>query len=200
MVSTIIFDLAEVYLKGLLGVEHYLEPLVGIKAKEIQSRLQGKELISLFHGEISEEEYWSRIIERNNWKVDIGLLKKAVRNNFEEIEGTRKIIEKLKKMGFKLGLLSVHAKEWINHCVRKFDYHKLFHSTLYSFEVAASKPDKKVYKLVLQRLDSKPEECVFIDDNKKNLTPARELGITTIHFKNPEQLKKELRSLSIYVD
>ncbi|MDA2922753.1 HAD family phosphatase [Patescibacteria group bacterium AH-259-L07] len=199
-VTTIIFDLAEVYLKGLIGVEHILEPILGLSAKEIYPRLQGEDLASLFHGEISEDEYWQRIVKKNDWKVENGVLKKAIRENFEEIEGTREIIEQLKEKGYKLGLLSVHTKEWIEHCNKKFDYHKLFDSILYSFEVAASKPDKKVYKLILERLKAAPEECVFIDDSPVNLIPAEELGIKTIHFENPKQLKKELVSLGINLD
>ncbi|MFH1221694.1 MAG: HAD family phosphatase [Candidatus Micrarchaeota archaeon] len=199
MITTIIFDLSEVYLQGLAGVEHYLEPIINIKANEIKSGIRGPELIALFHGELSEEEYWLKIIEKNNWKVDVNTFKKAVRDNFKEIKGTREIIEQLNENGFKLGLLSVHTKEWIDHCLQKYDYHKLFHTTLYSFEVAASKPDKKVYHLILQRLGATPEECLFIDDNPKNLVPAQELGIATILFKNPEQLKKELTSLGIKI-
>lgn len=200
MITTIIFDLAEVYLKGLYGVEHILEPILDLSAKEIYSKLQGKDLEFLFHGKISEDEYLQRVIRKNKWKIENSILKKAIRDNFEEIKGTRKIIEKLKQRGYKLGLLSVHTKEWVDYCNEKFDYHKLFDSILYSFEVAASKPDKKVYKLILERLGARPKECIFIDDYFDNLIPARKLGIKTIHFKNPRQLKKELASLRINID
>lgn len=200
MITTIIFDLAEVYLKGLIGVEHYLEPILGINGKEIRRQLNDRELVSLFHGEITEEEYWLKIVQKNNWKVDIELLKKAIRDNFKEIGGVREIIEKLKEKGFKLGLLSVHAKEWVEYCEKKFDYHKLFDSRLYSFEVAVSKPDKKAYEMIMERLEASPDECIFIDDHESNLVPAKGMGIKTIHFKNPEQLKRELGSFSIIID
>ncbi len=191
-ITTIIFDLAEVLLTGLLGVERHLEPILGIRAEEIEKMLHGKELISLFHGEITEEEYWLKVTKKNRWDVNVRILKETIRSNFVEIEGTRRIVERLKEKGYKLGLLSVHTKEWVDHCVKKFDYHKLFHSTQYSFEVQLSKPDKRAYKLILQKLASKPEECLFIDDNPKNVKAAEELGMQTIHFKNAKQLKKEL--------
>lgn len=197
MITTIIFDLGGVYLKSFIGAEYHLEPILGIKAEEIYSKLLGKELDSLVRGKLTEEEYWLKIIEKNNWKVDIESLKKAIRDYFEEIKGTREIIERLKERSFKLGLLSVHVKEWIDYFDKKFDYHKLFHYTLYSFEVGLRKPEKRMYELILLKLDSKPEECIFIDDNSKYLVPAKELGMKTIHFKGPGQLENELRKMGI---
>jgi len=197
MITTIIFDLAEVYLKGFKGIEHYLEPILKMKPKEIYQKISGEEFIEFMHGEITEDGFWEKIIKRNGWDLDKKHFKKAIRDNFEEIEGTRDIIEELKKKGFKLGLLSVHSKEWIDYCEDKFDYHKLFDSVLYSFEVAVSKPDKKSYLLILEKLDAKPKECLFIDDRKGNIIGAKELGMETIHFKDSGQLKKELESLDL---
>jgi len=85
--TTIIFDLAEVYLKGLVGVEHILEPILGLSAREIFPKLKGDNMVALFHGEISEDEYWHNIIDKNGWEVENSVLKKAIRQNFEEIEG-----------------------------------------------------------------------------------------------------------------
>lgn len=148
MISTIIFDLAEVQITGLLGIGERLGSILGIPPNEIYHGILGPDLSAFFNGKMSEDEYWSRAIERNDWKTDISTLKSKVRENFVEIEGTREIIEKLKARGFRLGLLSVHAKEWIDYKSKKFDYHKLFHSVMYSFEVGVSKPDKMAYKLI----------------------------------------------------
>jgi FMN phosphatase YigB (HAD superfamily) len=38
---------------------------------------------------------------------------------------------------------------------------------------------------------------VYIDDNARNLVPARELGMAAIHFKNPAQLKLDLKELGV---
>ncbi len=192
MITTIIFDLSEVYLKGLIGVEHHLEPILKMSPNKIYPKLTGENFNQLMNGKISEEEYWQKIIKNKGFDIEVEHFKSAIRANFEEIGGTREIIEKLKLGEFKLGLLSVHAKEWVDYCEEKFDYHKLFHSTMYSFEVGISKPDKKAYELILEKLKVKPEECLFIDDKEKNIIAAEELGIKTIHFKGSNQLKKEL--------
>lgn len=198
MITTIIFDLGETYINGMMGVEHLLEPILNLKAKDIYPKLHTGDLTSLFHGEITEKEYLKKAINENNWKIGLNQFKKLIRNNFYEIEGVRDIIKELKP-NYKLGIISVHVKEWIEHCNKKFQIHKLFHSTLYSFEVGMQKPDIRMYKLMLKRLNVPPEECLFIDDREKNLIPARKLGIITILFKNAKQLRNKLNKLGIKI-
>ena len=200
MITTIIFDLAEVCLKGFYGVEDYLEDILNMKHNVIRNKLQVPEFRLLMEGKITEEEFWKKLIQRNEWNIEINEFKKAIRNNFEEIKGTRDIIEKLREKGFKLGLLSDHSREWIEHCNDKFDYHRLFHSTQYSFEVECCKTDKKTFELFLEKLGEKPEKCLFIDDSEKNIDTAKSIGLNTIQFKNPEQLRKELTFFSIIID
>ena len=39
------------------------------------------------------------------------------------------------------------------------------------------KPYKSIYLTLLDRFKLKPNECLFIDDNKKNVETARDLGM-----------------------
>lgn len=184
---------------GMVGIEKTLEPILKILAKEIEDKIYCDDLEKLFHGEISEEEYWEKVIAKNNWDVDTKLLKKTVRDNFAIIDGTREIIEELKRAGYKLGLLSIHAKEWIDHCEKKFDYHKLFDTIMYSFQVGVSKPQKEAFELILSEMKASPEETLFIDNSLNNTEAAKMLNINTILFKNPQQLRHELKNLNIKI-
>lgn len=195
MLKAIIFDLSEVLLHGLLGTEDYLKETYGLEIEN--SKWKIKELELFFHGQITEEEYWAAVIKEYNLPLNVDQLKAAVRSNFKEIEGTRNIIISLKEKGYKLGLLSVHTKEWVEYCEEKFGYHQLFDSTMYSFEVSVSKPDTKAYQLILEKLAIKPNECLFIDDTLVNVEAARQLGIQAVQFINAAQLKKDLANLGI---
>lgn len=196
MVKVIIFDLAEVYLKGLLGVEHRIAELLDLDPKAVYKSLHIPELTLLFKGRITEDEYWKRIIAITGWNLDIQKLKEEVRANFQEIEGTRKIIEGLRKR-YTVVVLSIHAKEWIEYCREQFMLSELFHHEFYSFGNGICKPDPQAYKHVLDKLKVPPEECIFIDDQERNLIPARQLGIKTIRFNNPDQLKEELKKVGV---
>ncbi|MBI3366747.1 HAD family phosphatase [Candidatus Roizmanbacteria bacterium] len=195
MIKGIVFDIPEVLLNGLLGTEKYLNKKYGLQITEDDWVINEFEM--LFHGKITEEQYFQALIEKYKWNIPIQKLKKAVRNNFKEIKGTRQIIQELKHRDYKLGLLSVHAKEWVEYCEEKYGYHKLFDSILYSFEVAMSKPNIKIYELILSKLEINPSECVFIDDKIRNIKAAGQLGIKTIQFKNHIILRKNLRSLRL---
>lgn len=193
--KTIIFDLSGVLIKGLVGIEHYLSHHI----KEIQvTDFFMSELDDFFLGKISEEEYWQAVLKKNKWDLSINEMKTAVRKNFEEIEGTREIIKSLKKR-YKLGLLSVHTKEWVEYCEEKISYTSLFDVVSYSFEALVCKPDKKAFKIILDRLHSKPEQALFIDDSPKNIETAKELGLTSILFQSAHQLKNDLNKFGIKI-
>ena len=54
------------------------------------------------------------------------------------------------------------------------------------------KPEEKFYEIACDRLNVKPENCVFLDDLGINLKPARAMGMTTIKVIDPEDAIKEL--------
>ena len=43
------------------------------------------------------------------------------------------------------------------------------------------------------RLGVKPEECIFIDDTKMNVTAANDLGMAALQYKSMDKLRKDLR-------
>lgn len=195
MISTIIFDLSGVYLHGLFGSTKHIQKRIDFKITD--SAIFIPAVDQLFLGQISEEEYWKTVIRKNSWNIAVDDLKYAVRKNFKEIKGTRKIIEKLRQNKYQLGLLSNHAKEWVEYCEITYKYHQLFHIILYSYEVALSKPSKDIFLVILKKLRAKPQECLFIDDYEKNLTTAKSLGIHTIYFTSAINLKKQLMKFKI---
>lgn len=197
MITTIIFDLSEVYLQGIFGSEKHLQEKVG---KTVTfSDIWIPEIELLFQGKITEDTYWQAILNKHKWQTTIGKLKGAARKNFIEIKGTRQIIEQLRKKGFTLGLLSNHAKEWIIFCEKTYKYHDLFKTIVYSYEVSLSKPNKEIFKIMLDRLNVKPEDCLFIDDNKNNIAAAKKLGMKTIKFTSAEDLQRSLHNFNINV-
>lgn len=194
-VNTIIFDLSDVLIKGLIGSERYL----GQYAHEITAKdFFMPELDDLFLGKISEVEYWQIVLKKRGWKLSLENMKFAVRKNFKEIKGVREIIERLRRK-YKLGLLSVHAKEWVEFCQAKYNYHSLFDAISYSFNELVCKPDKRAFEIILNYLKSKPDESLLIDDSLKNIQSAEELGIKGILFESPLQLKKDLANFSIKI-
>ncbi len=75
-----------------------------------------------------------------------------------------------------------------------------FHFKFNSYECGFAKPDIKFYKMVLKKLKIPAKDIVFIDDDRKNLIPAKKLGMKTILFKSNSQLIKDLKKLGVNVN
>ncbi len=91
------------------------------------------------------------------------------------------VAEKLAK-DYSLTILSNDVIEWSDYLRTKFDLNGLFKCIIVSGEVRYRKPNKKIYEILLDRIQSSPSDCIFVDDRFKNLIPASEMGIRTIRF------------------
>jgi 2-haloacid dehalogenase len=59
------------------------------------------------------------------------------------------------------------------------------------------KPDQAFYKILLDRYHLHADESLFIDDNLRNVKAAEALGITSIHFQSPGQLREQLKEFQL---
>lgn len=58
MIRSILFDLAEVYVAGMIGAEHEIAAATGRSPKDVFKQLNVAEVYDLFRGEIPEATYW----------------------------------------------------------------------------------------------------------------------------------------------
>jgi HAD superfamily hydrolase (TIGR01509 family) len=84
---------------------------------------------------------------------------------------------------------AIHYKAWR---VKYADTLKHFEKIFSSHEIGTRKPEEKSFKIVLDYLQCKPSETIFLDDNADNIHGADELGIATILVTSQEQMKEEL--------
>lgn len=108
-----------------------------------------------------------------------------------EIPGMRDLITRLKAAGYGVYGLT----NWSNvvyQVIRKFDILRMMDGTVISSEEKLIKPDPAIYKVLFERFNLKPEECVFVDDKLANVEGARKVGMPAIQFLNAKQLESEL--------
>lgn len=114
------------------------------------------------------------------------------------IEGTVEILRELKaKDRHKLIALTNWSAETFPIALGKYEFLHWFHGRVVSGEEKTRKPFMDIYTTLLTRYNINPQEAVFVDDNVRNLIPAEELGIKTIHFSSPDSLRQELVSLGV---
>lgn len=196
MINTIIFDLAEVLLTGFLGVDKKISTVLDVDKSKVVAVLYNDDFNELMEGKITEIDFWNRVIKMGGWDIPVNMLSTLIRDNFREIDGVRKLIGVL-KANYRLSLLSNHAREWIEYCENKFNYNHLFDVRMYSYNVGLRKPQAKIFEAMLDKMSTKPENCLFIDDSKENVISACKLGIQSVQFNSPEKLIEDLKSLGI---
>lgn len=113
------------------------------------------------------------------------------------IEGSEDLLISLKRAGHALHGLSNWSSETFALTRRKYAFFDLFETILLSGEVLLAKPDPAIFRVLLERLGKKAEECVFIDDSAANIAAASALGFDAIHFKSAAQVSSALREKGI---
>ncbi|MBS1918076.1 MAG: HAD family phosphatase [Bacteroidetes bacterium] len=96
---------------------------------------------------------------------------------------------------YKLFALTNWSSETFPVAFDRYEFLHWFHGRLVSGEEKTRKPFKEIYELLMKKFSIAPERSIYIDDNFRNLVPAKELGFHIIHFKSPQQFKKELSGL-----
>ena len=96
---------------------------------------------------------------------------------------------------YRVGLLSNVGELHWEGVFKRFPVFHLIEEPLriLSYQVGAMKPDHAIFDCALQRANATPEQCVYIDDMEANVAGGNTIGLKTIHYRAPEQLKEELR-------
>ena len=101
------------------------------------------------------------------------------------------------KLKYKLYGLTNWSAETFPVALKRFSFFKYFDGIVVSGEEKMVKPDEEIFYLMLKRFGLEAENCLFIDDNLKNINTAKKLGFSTIHLKEMTDLKTELSLLGI---
>lgn len=116
------------------------------------------------------------------------------------IEGTVDVLRDLKQSGkYKLYALTNWSAETFPIALKRFDFLHWFDGRLVSGEEKIRKPHIEIYELIARKFSIDPRKAVYIDDNPRNLSAPESMGMHTIHFQSPHQLREELEEIGVEV-
>jgi len=106
------------------------------------------------------------------------------------------VVNQIRSKGYKVALLSNAGHELFEREIyRLYPYFKdLFDKIVISSEIKMVKPDPEIYLYTLDFIDSKPEECFFVDDNNENVTAAENLGIKSFVYTDVQSFVEYLET------
>lgn len=106
------------------------------------------------------------------------------------INGTVDILEKaIKNPKYKVVALTNWSAETFPIAQKKYKFLDWFEGIVVSGEEKCIKPYEKIYNIILNRFNLKPEESLFIDDNLDNIKTAQSMGIKCHHFTSSDKLE-----------
>ena len=105
--------------------------------------------------------------------------------------------QQLKRAGLKTAILSNMGDAVMESIEREFAWIHGFDVLVWSYQLGIAKPDPEIYRHVMAKLGTKPEETLFLDDKRINIEAALALGMKAIEFSTVEQLRLDLVSAGL---
>jgi putative hydrolase of the HAD superfamily len=138
-----------------------------------------------YHTDIPDDKMREIIsLWKENWKMDPEMI--VIAKNLSK-KYTIAVLSNVDKLSTEMYKDDLTIINFIKHQFR-------------SFELGLIKPEREIYEYTLKKLNTNPEECIFIDDKEENVNAANKLGIHGILFQNKKQLIRELQKLGIEVE
>lgn len=114
------------------------------------------------------------------------------------IHATVEIFRELKfHTHLKLYALTNWSAETFPVALELYDFLHWFDGRLVSGEEKLRKPFPEIYRLLIDRYGIEPRKSIYVDDNIRNVLPARELGFHGIQFRTPALFREELKGLGV---
>ena len=114
------------------------------------------------------------------------------------IPETVEIFRQLKESGrYRLYALTNWQAGLFDIALVRYNFLHWFDGRVVSGEEKMRKPFPEFYQRLLDRYNVNPSTALFIDDSLRNVKGAEDVGIKSIHFESPQQLKESLSELQI---
>jgi epoxide hydrolase-like predicted phosphatase len=151
-----------------------------------------KDLRKLELGEMSESEF-EQIFGKRLGIADPDGLIPSMFSGMQPEEDMVEAVREIRRSELKTGLIS---NSWSTDHYDRELLMELFDVTVISAEVHMHKPQPEIYRLAAERLEVKPEECLFVDDLRENCEGAEAVGMMAIVHRSPKETIAKLAELT----
>ena len=170
--------------------------LTGLSPQQFEHYYWGADRHAYDEGKITGLEYWQKVATDARLNLDKAAIEQL--NQWDAKHWTTEDPAMLawqlalKEQGLLTAILSnmgdaVHAS-----VERSFPWIHRFDVQVWSYQLLLAKPDPAIFLHTLERLGTRPEETLFLDDRRVNIEAAQSLGIQAIEFTTVEHLRNDL--------
>jgi epoxide hydrolase-like predicted phosphatase len=179
MIKNIVFDLGNVLISfrpsEYFDKKDYPEY---VKAKIMSDIFRSKEWLMLDNGMINTREAIDSIASGSSLKKEeIAHVFNLRTELIFPLDNNVRLLPELKKQGFRLYFLSNFPLDLFEEIKTGYYFFKYFDGGIISAEAKISKPDSRIYDLLLKKYLLVPEECLYIDDLEINVKAGEAAGM-----------------------
>ncbi len=195
MIKNVVFDLGNVLLSFIpseyFDKKKYPE---NIKTRILSDIFHSEEWQMLDRGEITTNEVIDILTIKSSLKrEEIALVFHLRTDILFPLDNNIKLLPALKKKGYKLYFLSNFPLDIFDEVTSGYYFFKYFDGGVISAQAKSSKPDSRIYKILIKKYSLIPEECLFIDDLEINVKASETLGMTGITTFGSSDISKEIK-------
>jgi HAD superfamily hydrolase (TIGR01509 family) len=178
--KTIIFDFFGVISSGVAQswFDEYFP-------KGISQRLKLDWCSAIDEGQLSGDEVWQKLGHL------VLVPPQQVRQEwFSFAEINSEVVDAIERLRqtYQIGLCTNAGWSFVRELLQAHNLDRLFDEIVISSEVHAVKPGDRILRIALDRLQTQPDESVFVDDNAENVRAAQAIGMKGILFRSVADL------------
>ncbi len=202
MLKAILFDFDGVLTTDATGstsICNYIAKKTGIDLDLFKNEYY-KYNNDLLYGKIAHTDMWGQLCRNIKTDTSIDVLYDSFINTPIDSKMMTLAI-KLKEQNYRIGMITDNKKDRIDSIVEQYGWDKLFDVVTVSANVGSGKDSEKIFKHSTNALNLNTDECVFIDNQEKNLVVPMKMGMRVIYFNHVKRdydgLYEKLRNLGI---
>lgn len=195
----LVFDLSGVFFNdGLTLAVKRISKKYKLDPEVVRFVLNGDFSEHYRQGLVKDEAFWNRVSSYLKIK-NIGEMRDIFFNAYRPHKDSVVFIKQLRRKKIRIAFLSNSPRDRVAYLDKKYHFRSLFDFGLFSYEAHVWKPNRNMYEKFLSKFKLQPHQVIYIDDQEKNLLPARKLRMKTILFQNIPQLRRSLQKLGLLV-
>jgi len=199
MIRALISDFGGVLMRTRTdGGRRALEQRLGLPSHTIEHGVFSTDLSQRAQrGQISEVAFWQQLERDLELSRHAMTLREFQDKFFEEDSLDEELMTLIRgtRPALKTGLIS-NAWDGLRETLHtRVPIADAFDVMVISAEEKIAKPDPRIYRRTLERLDVQAVEAIFLDDFSENIDAANALGMIGVHFRSTVQAQRDIHAL-----
>ncbi|HVX66260.1 MAG TPA: HAD family phosphatase [Bryobacteraceae bacterium] len=198
-ITTLFWDIGGVILTNAWGRAERLRATDHFKLDREDFERRHQQVAAAFEiRELTLHEYLAETVFHQPRPFSPEEFRRFMRAQSQVCRRALRIVEELSETRrYLMATINNESLELNLYRIRQFELHRYFSAFFSSCFLNVRKPGRELFCRALELTGRQPSECLMIDDRPENLEAPRAMGLRTIEYHSPAQLRQELEGHGI---